>query len=541
MSDLCFICCPYSMGNNNCTSTVRESDEPPPIPPKPRNYQNQHSNTCSSDKSDQQIYAVVDGNAVLGDPKPIGDLVTEFSNHLPLCFSVNESMYGICGDRSLMEGQLLSVHFQKKMKVLEVKSKQFDYEYTLPLCSSLSVSVLYNPEDKPDRAKKGYSFDEVAQLMNANPMPNCVCVVDSFKDLDKNAVQESDVLFIEKFVKNESGDYLVCKNACTGKSLRIGDTSNGRFCTATELISMSLITLIKLVKLPVDVVFSSPKDGSIVLPPSDMNRVYTIMKEREEKSLIASTKYTSEDDSHPASSVQTIEIFLSLPLDVQLVKLTPSEIERLRVTTKTLFDTFQPSYVSEVICDLDSSINFVQTALYKAIKTDSWNDGVTLSPPIQPSNSTSSAFDEDDDYTDMNGYTIPQIASSYIRPSNYTMRIPQSQSSTFPRNHSKQLPQVLPASPNTHHTLAEDVSPYLITHRGSGNSLRREIPSDYAKFSASRQIQREALHKELLQFVPPDDKPPQPKRSTSKKVLLKLIWMMIACHESHNILSMWIL
>ncbi len=485
------------MGNNTSKSPTGRNDVPPPLPPKPLKYQPEF--TTISDK----IYDVLNNDSVvMSDPKLIGDLVKEFSHHLPLCFSVSESMYGICGDRSLMETQLLSAHFMKTMKVVDVKVKQHGNEYTLPVCSSLLVSVLYNPEIKPERAKKGYIFNEMADIINANPMPKCVCVCDSFKDSENNLIKKNDILVIEKKVKHQGLDCILCTNIRTGKAFKINQNCSGKFHTAVDSITMSLNELIKRFDLPVDVVFKSPKDGSIVLPLSAMERVYTLCKVREEESLIVSTKYTSEDCSNSDSLQETIEIFLSVPLEVQLVKLEPKDLESLRLETKGLYDIFQPSNVSKVICDIDSSINFVQTELYRAIRRDIWNDGVSIIKPLPPAvDDDSSAVDDSDDYMDMEPHlSLPIISSSPRVPTKPF----QSKSNTIPRRQGD-FREGGRESPDSRHKGNDDISPYLIVRRqndGNEDILTHEIPPEYVKLSIAKKSQMEALKDMLSQVTP---------------------------------------
>lgn len=511
------------MGNSGIKSPTKTNA--PPIPPKPHTYQNRsvgrdidtpHCFTSTS----EQLYEVVENAKMLSDPKPIGTLVAEFYSHLPLCFSVSESMYGICGDSSLLEGQLLSAHFVKEMKVVSVKARQTGVEYKLPVCSSLVASVLYDPEKKPDKSRRGYEFNGVASILKANPMPRMVCTLTAFEDLEGNLVEKNEILFIQTVSDYENSNCLICINVKSGKSLRMGESCTGKFTTAVEKMGISLSKVIEFMKLPVDVAFNSPADGSIALPPSALSANYTIENVKKEKSLIVSTKYTSET----SCLIETVELFLSVSLDVQLVDLPSKELEKLRKETKMLYQRFQPFDVSKVICDLDSSINYVQTALYTAIRRDSWRDEVTIVRPKPPGLQNVAQADDEEEYIDMEDFyadpgkppshnlsstpsvSIPSILTASSKGSPVTETRNSPKVSTFPRNVGKKPKQRQPIPPNveprrvTTRQHSEDlhVPPYLVAHRVATNTVDHERPYDYVKFS--KDIQLEALQKEVEQL-----------------------------------------
>ena len=504
------------------TTLNSKRDRPPPIPPKPNQLQGSKQKILGNDYHQQnftkeQNYDTVDHRKLLTEPQPIGELVRQCHSQLPQCFSISESMYGICEDRSLMEGQLLSVHFQKTMRVLSVKASQSGSEYTLPVSSSLGVSLLYNPDNKPDKSKRGYEFKEVVDLINADPLPQMICVLESFTDLNNRTLKEGEILFINKIKKVDESLCLVCTNVLTGESSLIGKTCATRFTTATDKIAMSLSKLLNYVKLPANVVFSSPPDGSIVLPSSALGGYYTIEQEREEKSVIASTKYMSEEDS----SVETIEILLSLPLDVQLVELSSEDLEKLRIETQQLYDNFHFSHVNKVICDLESSINYIQTALFKALgggpSGEDWKTGMSFQAPKRPG--LQSELFHDDEYEDMELFNLVSSSKQLLvgekighlpntpPPAAQTLpRLPPRKDSSEPptstQRHRHPLPIPATASPSSIKSIKSDslpeIQPYLIARQHEGDSeLQHEKPYDYVKFSKGRDLELESLKKEL--------------------------------------------
>lgn len=259
------------MGN-----TCSNGEEPPPIPPKPHLYQNanpppsshHHDVPC---KPPEQEYVVVQyDKKLLGEPMTIGELVEENKTQLPLCLSVSDSLYGICGENSLMEDQLLHVHFLKEMKVLLVKAKSSNKEYNLPICSILEVSVLYDPNKRSLEAKKGLTFSRTEDLINAVPLPKIVCALVAFKDLNDKEIEAAAVLYIEELCNEEDKEekYITCVNFSNGESYKIDKTCESKFTTAPEKIRMPVDKMLERVSLPVDVTVSSPADSSIVLPGS---------------------------------------------------------------------------------------------------------------------------------------------------------------------------------------------------------------------------------------------------------------------------------
>ena len=517
------------------TPPYRHTNTPstPPRPPKPFHLRRQRlvslpsdvneislPNDDISDEDDTCNYQMVNALDIASPQMPLNELINEFCSEFPVCFAVSESLYGICENRSLMKGQQLSIHFQKDADAVSVKSNS-GMEYIVPLITSFGCSVLYNPENKIHTAKKGYTFNETVDLMNANPLPVMVCVTKAFKDMNNIAVEEGEILFLDKIREcKDSTKFLICTNVLSGKTRHIGELCETSFTTDTEKIKLSLLKLMEYVSLPVDVVFHEPSDGSVKLPLYATVDYYTITDQHVEKSVIASTEYSNV--SSTSVSKEIIEIMLSLPLEVELVRLAPCDTTKLRSETQELFEHFHPGQVDKVICDMFSSTNYIQTALFKAVNLEgNWRVGVKLHPPKPPDLSTDSDEYEDMDFLPVSktNHTAPMhpypptaslpvqhsfpsyfshlSSSSGVSP---TMHIKSRTDSTIPISSS------FPSKPNMHSSYDETekekqkshspkIVPYLVSRQTASGKVVVEKPYDYVKFSNNRDLLELNVHK----------------------------------------------
>ena len=507
---------------------------PPSRPPKPPHLRRQRLVSLPSDVyeislpddiSDEDTcnYQIVNALDIVSPQMPLNELVDEFCSEFPACFSVSESLYGICENRSLMKGQQLNIHFLKEADAVNVKSNS-GMEYIVPLITSFGCSVLYNPENKIHTAKKGYTFNETKDLMNANPLPVMVCVTKAFNDTNNMAVEEGEILFLDKIKECEdSTKSLICTNVLSGKTRHIGELCETSFTTETEKIKLSLLKLMEYVSLPVNVVFHEPSDGSVKLPLYATVDYYTITDQHVEKSVIASTEYSNV--SSTSVSKEIIEIMLSLPLEVQLVRLAPCDTKKLRSETQELFEHFHPGQVDKVICDMFSSTNYIQTALFKAVSLeDNWRVGVKLHPPKPPDLSTDS-----DEYEDMDSVLLPPVSKTNrtapMHPYPPTASLPVQHSFPSYFSHLSSSPGVsptmhiksrtdpisssFPSRPKMHSSYDEtekqkqnspppEIVPYLVSRQTTSGKVVAEKPYDYVKFSKNRDLELNVLQKQVL-------------------------------------------
>lgn len=534
------------MGNQAQKYKVASDDSPPPRPHKPLHLQRPRIDTLPINPNDERafvlplgdpvlrygsspsevthgsgIYETVDTTDIQSESMPISVLVEEYGSQFPLRFSVSESLYGVCEESSLMEGQLLNILFEKETKVVQVRANT-GAEYIVPLNSSLLFSILYNPQNKFETAKKGYLFPRVSDIMNASNVPQAVAVTKAFQchcNGEILLVLEGQILIINSVQHEDDSRKLMCTITKRNVNLLLDEDVIGNFTTTASMLKVHISEFIELVSLPVSVILQNSGNKQIQLPLHATVGSYTIVDQRIEKSVILSSKCGHKNE--------LIEVLLSVPIEVNLVKTSEHQLQLLRKESQTVYNSFHPSKLSKVVIDSNSSMNYIQSMLFKVVPEDgTWTFGIKMFPPQPPSTSSPVSVynDIDDDYIDM---SIEEV----LRPSNNrpfllapSQNIPSSRSLSAPHTPIQALktnpsnvpsssvaigkedsclrrpPIPIPRSISSEELTPSDVSvdvsrtlprqwhgpdpvPYMIVRESGKGSLIHETPYDYVRLS----------------------------------------------------------
>ena len=354
------------------------SPQPPPLPPrtqsmikrkaygvKPKAFSLSASENWSIREDDPELecYDVVKSSEAM----PLNRVVEEAS-HLPVTVAMKESLYGICGDWSLFEGQLLNIHYQKETEVVSV---QIDggAQYVVPLNSTLQCSILYDPLTNIELAKTGFDFQNVLGIIEAKPMPKVVAVT-----VDCSPVTKGEILMIKSVQYQENNSekrQILCLSVKTGTEKWLNEDCKGCFTTEIQLIKLHLSELIPHVSLPIQAVFFDSRETGISLPLNVDVGPCIIDYHRVEKSIVTSVdnpQCLSPLQKEKASlNMEVIEILLmNVNFAVQQMNLSFSKSRELSKRTYLLKES-SPSQVDRVIVSLFSTTNALQTKLFKAV------------------------------------------------------------------------------------------------------------------------------------------------------------------------------
>lgn len=532
----------------------RDSNKPPPRPKKPAHLKGTPLKSISLESNNSQdiswtesidqfpsqiqpepcLYETVDLQDIASDSMPISDLIEERGAQLPLRFRVSESLYGVCDEGSLLDGQLLNVLFEKETKVVVARAR-WGAEYIVPLNSSFYFSILYNPLSKIEASKVGYNFTSVSDIMDAHPIPLAVVVTRAFQ-YKSSLIDEGQILLVKDVMINENGiRKLKCITVPKSLVLLLDEEIEGCFSTKTQDLKVHLSDVIEHLNLPVEVIIDGATDNDCQLPLHATVDPFTLVDQRIEKSVIVSAKSTQV-----ASKTDLIEILLSIPIEVQLVKVSEQQLQILRQQTQSIFNDFHPSQLNKLIVDSFSSINYIQTKLFKYVpQDDSWMTGIILFPPQPPSTSSEICHDEsDDDYVEMNGSgSTEDILSAQTNPT--TISLPE-QSNVKSRAIDMPLPRRSPFEVPDDHVITPDVFtadvihsfpshglnklestpvktrlnsdqfktdpvPYLIAREDPRGKVSHEKPYDYVKFSHGCRNTIEQLRQQLVDVETADE------------------------------------
>ena len=377
----CFVVFVHTEMNNTSPLLAPQrqtSPQPPPLPPRTQSMIKRKAYAVKpkalslidsvswpirEDDPEPDVYHEVNSSKAM----PLTQVVEKASD-LPITVQMKESLYGICGDWSLFEGQLLNIHFKKETEVVSV---QIDggAQYIVPLNSRLKCSILYNPLKNIELAKSGFDFQNALDIIETKPMPKVVAVT-----VDCSPVTKGEILLIKdvQIQENDSEKKrLLCFSVNTGSEKWLNEDCEGCFTTEVEFIKLHLSELIPHVSLPIQAVFFDTRHTRMSLPLNVHTGPCMIDHHRREKSIVTSIDIPQslsplqKEATFP--NMEVIEILLmNVNFAVQQMNLSFIKSQELTKRTYLLKESL-PSQVDKVIVSLFSTTNALQTKLFKAV------------------------------------------------------------------------------------------------------------------------------------------------------------------------------
>ena len=376
---------------------------PPPVPSRAQNHHNSHKETNRSCKqkselapklhrvfttgAEGQIYDAVKVSPQL----PLHEIMNKFTSDIPFRLSVCESIYGIGGENSLLDGELLDVHCLKETTVVHAVCTHSRKKLIIPMNSSIQCSVMYNPVDNNEVAEIGFSFPTTSHLFKSHPLPQVVAVDKGFAGKKKvSSFFEGEVLVLRGF---DGRKKLRCISIPSKELKVLRESMKISFTTNVLKIKLYLSEVVEYLNFPVKAkIFHTEKNIQ-----QQIRNPHTLTMVSSEQSLVASYH------SRPGSIV---EILANVPISFELIELEEDDRQQLFEKSKTILETFHPSHIKEVITDVSATKNKVQTAAFQCVQNgEAWKNGVTLTlkamvyPTQSMSLCSSQHLDSSEEYT----------------------------------------------------------------------------------------------------------------------------------------------
>ena len=378
---------------------------PPPVPSRAQNQQNSHTETNRSCKqkselapklhrvfttgAEEQIYDAIKVSPQL----PLHEIMNKFTSDIPFRLSVSESIYGIGGGNSLLDGELLDVHCLKETTVVHAVYTHSRKKLIIPINSSIQCSVMYNPVDNDEVAEIGFSFPTTSHLFKSHPLPQVVAVDKGFAGKKKvSSFVEGEVLVLRGF---DGRKKLRCISIPSNELKVLRESMKISFTTNVLKIKLYLSEVVEYLNFPVKAkIFYTEKNIQ-----QKFRHPYTLTMVSSEQSLVASYH------SRPGSIV---EILANVPINFEVIELEEDDRQLLFEKSKTILETFHPSHVKEVITDISPTKNKVQNIAFQCVQDgEAWKNGVTLTlkAMVYPTQSISSQhLDSSEEYTYLSSY-----------------------------------------------------------------------------------------------------------------------------------------
>ena len=293
------------------------------------------------------------------------ELVTQFKHQFPLLVSISRLENPVSSDISIQKGQLLYVHFHKEFYTVDVKTSD-DVKYKVPLRSSLSCSVLYQPHNNVTRAKSGYVFRNVSEVIHAKPLPKMLYVEVGYlspNGEEISSVEEGEILIINGVRSSNKVKVLECMDINTSEVKYLDETCNATFSTKSSHLNVDLSEVIQHLSLPLPVLLSAADDTQLFT-----ELVCTITGKSLSQSVITSFY---DNNLYDNTFQEVIEVMTDALIKVKLISLSASEKSELEKSTFDLVKSFSPAIITEVIADLSTPVDTkLQTELFRYLKKD---------------------------------------------------------------------------------------------------------------------------------------------------------------------------
>lgn len=322
-----------------------------------------------------------------GESVPLDKLTRERYSDFPIDVMVADSLYGVLEDRTLMEGEPLTLHFLKRTKVAVLKASN-GMEYIVPWNSTFQFSTIYDPIHQPLESLKGFTFHSAVDLMAIENLPQLVSVTSSHDGgHPSNSVQKGEIL-----VKLETTydpvsktKRLKCISMRSGHQKQLNSDCVGKFSTKPSLLKQYLPEFASYLQLPTKIMFQPSQFPRYKLPPIFVNAYFTFTEQRMHLTVVASAQVSTGSygivRKRTAQVKRLIEISLEADVDVKLLKTPAKEMEALSETSKYICSTFEPSLVEKMIINTSPVTNQVQVELFRAVRIDCWNEGIEVVQP----------------------------------------------------------------------------------------------------------------------------------------------------------------
>lgn len=126
----------------------------------------------------------------------VNDILTKYSNHLPLKVLVSKGIYGMEERYSLATSDKCVIHFIKKRELVQVQDPKTNTEFSVPLNTAIKFGVVYNPHSDESEAMTGLQFQYVSDILAEPKLPKMGMA--SLKDPDVEGMKSMEVVVIKE-------------------------------------------------------------------------------------------------------------------------------------------------------------------------------------------------------------------------------------------------------------------------------------------------------------------------------------------------------
>ena len=292
-----------------------------------------------------------------GNVHALRDYISKYSQYLPHQVKIEEGHSEMSYEFSV--GEVFNLHFLRRSTSVEVRELGRRAATLVPLYACVEYCLLYDPDNDIEKAKGGYTFQTVGDILSKTSIPKVVCASEGFNSgNEKTSVSKHEVLMILKVKKRRfSGPpSLVVYSATTNTRKVLRGGCAGRFSTNPILTKLSMSLILKQFSpdiLPCKgMMFTDGKNHCVTVDQFWLNKELTIAGLVETESVIISPAHALVNSD---GGRNIYELPINCPISVSLHDASLA-LEELVTCANEVYSNFNPSTVELVHNESDCGV-----------------------------------------------------------------------------------------------------------------------------------------------------------------------------------------
>ena len=307
--------------------------------------------------------------------------VARFNNSLPVVVRVCRGFCGPNEETSISEGDRFNVHFVKHTTVVAVECENGS-QYKVPLNSAIPFGILYDPHNNENEALRGYRYEKVSDLIQADPLPRVVRARRAHTGSNPdNSLVANELLIVRRVTKKLRKKELRVLSLTAGREKVLGESVKGEFSTKPREVCLYLPELLKHVQdlFPHKAVLYGITGGTAQnsIQSKLSASVIKLMHSSIETSLVA----TSANSVEPENS-RLVDIPVDLDILVRVVSFEENDSnQKLYEDTHYIYSHFDPSRLNPYVKSSGNSTYDTQSLLYTTVRWGQDTKGMQIVKP----------------------------------------------------------------------------------------------------------------------------------------------------------------
>ena len=287
----------------------------------------------------------------------------------PMRVNIYSSHGGLLQDIAYQD---IDVYFLKETKMIMAVSED-GKPRLIPLNAAVKCSVIDDFDEDLGKCLQGRTYKGIAALFEANPVPKVVHSEQGYYHKDySHTVEREDVLIVKELMAEKNGHVtLKCHEAYSNEVRWLERPIDSTFTTESSKVTMDMASLFSQLELPAKILLTTINDHD---ETDELNNsMYTFTNYITRKSVIASVRYSGDS----LTDKDLFEVYLDVPLEIEIIKLTKLEMQKLRVEAQQVFSDFNSSKPRRIVINpADKIQSLILHNLKKRCET-----GIQLVPP----------------------------------------------------------------------------------------------------------------------------------------------------------------